>query len=222
MKNPNVQVDRAEILDWREQERKALCAQLEDRLPELDALIDEPINEMTLWNAVWRTSFHDEQIAPKVEEWLLALYEEFHRDISESAFESEKSISGETSDQAWSWGEIATMGAATAVSIAPLAAIPFVAGIATVTTSFVVFSTSVVSIPILSAVVGGLVLSGIGGHQVREKTFEYFVENYREQTKAEARAKVVGKTGADNEDSLRNRLLNEVDLITISRLDHHK
>ena len=35
------QVERAEILDWREQERKSLCEQIERRLPELEALIEK-------------------------------------------------------------------------------------------------------------------------------------------------------------------------------------
>ncbi len=218
-----VQVDRAEILEWRERERKVLCDRIEQRLPELEALITEQADEMTMWNVVWRSSFHDEQVAPKVEEWLRALYDELRSDIEDSAIESERLINPGDTDQAWSWGEIAAAGAAAAVSVAPLAALPFVAGIATVTTtSFFVFSTSVVSIPVLTAVVGGLAVSGYGGHKIREKTFDYFVGNYRKQTVLEARAKVIGETGADDEDTLQNRLLNEIDLIAISRLEHHK
>ncbi len=222
MTQPTLELFRAEILDWRDNERRETSHNIRERLQELDVLIDAKIEEMRFWDSINRSAFHNRTVAPAVEEWLRAVYEEFHRDIEQSALKSEKEIVGESSDHSWSLSEIAVAGAATAASLAPLAAIPYAVGLATVTsTSFFVFTTSAISIPILTAIVGGLVVTGIGTQTLRQKTFDYFAEKYRTQAKHEARTKVVGESGANEEDTLLNRLLNEIDLVAISRMEAH-
>lgn len=215
-----VETRRAEILEWRERERKKLCDLIDERLSELDALIVEKIDQMGFMDTLNRTDFHDKEVAPAVEAWLRAQCEDLRRNIEESAVQLKKLVTGEHADHSWGVDEIVGKGLATAAILVPIATIPFAVTLATVTTtSFFVFTTSAVSIPILTAVVAGLTVTGGGTVVVQQKVFGYFNDKYRQQALAEARAKVIGTTGADNELSLRNLLSNEIDKIAISRLE---
>ncbi len=219
--NPKSELDRAEILDWRNSERLELVSAIKERIPSITQKTDALIDDMSAWDSIWRSSFHDREIAPVVESWLVEVMTELKHEIEESAQISERSLGNDATDHSWTWGEIAGAGAATAATLAPLAVLPFVASIATVsTTSFLVFSTSVVSLPILAVVVGGATIAGVGGEKTRRYVSSWITDGYREQVRAEIYNKAVGDPVDLEAPALCRRLLADIDLIANTRLEH--
>jgi hypothetical protein len=98
--------------------------------------------------------------------------------------------------------------------------VPFVTSIATVsTTSFLLFTTSAVSIRILTAVVGGAVAAGVSGETIRRYANSWVADGYRDQIRQEIWNKSVGDPDNLEAESVCRRLLTEIDMIALKRLD---
>lgn len=215
------ELDRAEVLDWRNSERLKLVRAIELRVPDIHTKIDALVDGMSTRNAISRTNFHDREIAPVVENWLQDLMSEFQQGIENSAVESERALGNDVEDRAWSWADVATIGGGAAVTLAPLAAIPLVTSVATVTTtSFFVFTTSALSFPILAVGVGGLIVAGLGSNKVRQFAFNKFKDRYRKQIKQELFHKAVGNPKKLEAPSVCRTLLAEIDMIAKKRLEN--
>ncbi len=220
MKFNSIEPRRSEILEWRESERKDLFDKLKLGLPDLDALIIKQIDSMGFKDAFLRSEFHDREVAPEVENWLRQQFDELHRNIKDSAIKSEKIITGKSNDNSLKDIEFASMGLSVVGTLAPIAAIPAAVSIATVTTtSFFVFTTSAVSIPILLTALAGLLVSGVTANEIRRSTFKHFQKKYCEQTISEARTRVFKPLEAKDTSCLWTVLSNEIDIITLKRLE---
>jgi uncharacterized membrane-anchored protein len=219
--NPKFEFDRAEVLDWRNTERLTVVHGIKSRLPDIDVKINELIEKMSTWDTVRRTRFHDREIAPIVEEWLQQLLTDFKQGIEESAAQSEQALGNNPKDYSWSWGEVATAGAATAATLAPLAVLPFATSIATFSaTSFLLITTSAVSIPVLTVVVGGALAAGVGGEKLRRYAFSRITSGYRKQVRDEIWKKAMGDTKNLEAPSACRALLAEIDMIALKRLEN--
>ena len=86
------ELNRAEILDWRNNERLDLVKEIKARVPDINAKIDTLIDDMSILETIRRSRFHDSKIAPAVESWLQDVMAEFRRDIETSAKESERDL----------------------------------------------------------------------------------------------------------------------------------
>lgn len=218
---PNL--DRALILDWRSSERMRVVRTLEDRISGLLQDVTGKIDEFTITEILWLSRTHNEKIAPLVEKWLHGQYQELQLSLEKSADTSEEAIRDSDSQYIWSWEEIAGVAAGSILTVAPMAAVPMAAGLATVTTTTLfLFTTSAVSIPILTAIIAGSVATGIGGHKIRSWTIERLKGRYRRQVEKEIRNRVFGDPDNETSSSLTRFFLKEIDLATKSRLEAHK
>ena len=215
------ELNRAEILDWRNNERLDLVKEIKARVPDINAKIDTLIDDMSIWDTVRRSQFHNSTIAPAVESWLQDVMLEFRRDIETSAIDSERDLGHDPEFHTWSWNEISSAGAASVLTLAPLAVVPFAASIATVTgTSLFVFTTSTISLPILSGVIGGTLIAGAAGEKFRRNVFNKMSTNYRKQVKQNILNKVVGDPKNLEAPSVCRSLLVNIDMIALKRLEY--
>lgn len=219
--HPNL--DRALILDWRSSERMRVVSTLDDRISGLLRDVTGKIDEFTIAETLRLGRTHNEKIAPVVEKWLQDQYQELQLNIEKSADASEEAISDSGNQYLWSWEEIAGVAAGSFLTVAPMAAVPMAAGLATVTTTTLfLFTTSAVSIPILTAIIAGSVATGIGGHKIRSWTIERLKRRYRRQVEQEIRNKVFGDPANETSPSLMRFFLKEIDLATKRRLEAHR
>ena len=215
------ELDRALILDWRDKARLDLVRSLNARVSGFDSEIDALVEGMTGMDTVRRSRFHNKYVAPVVEEWLRELMDEFRQEIETSAGNSEVALGHDADAHSLSLGEVLGSGATVALTLAPLGVVPFAAGIATVTTtSFLVFSTSAISLPILSVVVGGALLAGAGGDRVRRRVFGKIRRTYGAQVKRNVRIKAIGDPANPGAPSVCRNLLAGIDVIANKRLEN--
>ncbi len=216
-----LELNRAEILDWRNNERLDLVQEIKARMPDIDAKIDALIDDMSIWDTIRRSQFHNSTVAPAVESWLQDVMVEFRRDIETSAKESERDLGHDPEFHNWSWNEIGGAGAASLLTLAPLAVVPFAASIATVTVpSLFVFSTSAISLPILSGVIGGTLIAGAAGEKFRRNVFNKISANYRKQVKQNILNKALGDPENLEAHSVCRSLLVNIDVIALKRLEN--
>lgn len=175
---------------------------------------------MTPRDWLWRSAFHDREIAPMVEAWMRTAFESLRQDMTASAGALDETLRAQSAQGTWSWEEIATAGATAAVSVAPFAILPFAGSLATVTaTSFFVFTTSAVSIPILTAVLGMVAVGGIVSTEFRNRQIAALRKRYLGQVVSAARSRILGPEAGNAAASLRGLLLGEVDRLTRARLE---
>lgn len=122
------EVVQAEILDWWEAEREKIAQILPDRLPALFYSVDKIIDGMSVADFLKRGKFIAEKVEPLVADWIERTYKELTLEIDESFRASAQEAEGGDAYKKWSYGEMATAGAAIAASTAPVAGIPFFAG----------------------------------------------------------------------------------------------
>ncbi len=216
-----IHIHRSEILEWRNKERNKLFDKLNKALPDLDSLIAEKIEGMNLLDTFNRTEFHNRIVAPAVEEWFKIKFKELSKDIKISAEKSGKILVLESTDKSWSNSEITTKGLLTVATFAPIAGIPAAIATATITTtSFFIFTTSTISIPVLLISLAGLAATGVGANEIRRQTFKYFQDKYLKETQTEARKKVIRPVRDHTSFCMWSLLTNEIDEITKGRLEN--
>ncbi|WP_133170026.1 hypothetical protein [Shimia abyssi] len=205
-------------MDWRDDERLRVVEHFADKLHELNQLIDTALRQMTLKDWLWRSSYHDEHVAPIVEDWMKRHYSQLRENYEASAKHLEDQLVQQSADHSWSMGEIASAGVTAAVSVAPLAVIPFVAGLATVTTTtLLVFTTSAISLPALALLGGGLAIATFGSSSFRNQQLENLTCMYIEQVQSEARNKIIGDVADPDTPSVQRCLLAEIDQIALKK-----
>lgn len=198
--------------------RATVRARLEDRLPGLRERLRDSVNAMSIWDLVRLRRFHDSKIAPIVEGWINEQAASIGKDIAESLDASLVEIEGETLVHGWTAREILITAAAGLFTVAPAGAIPL-AGLAVTTgTSLFVFTTSAVSIPVLTGVLAIAVGTATVSGSLRRRAEDWRRERYRREVLAEIEARVCGPA-APGRPSLRDRLLGMVDAIARERLD---
>lgn len=217
----NSDLIRSEILDWRDGERLKIVDHLAQHLPALNKRIECAVNEMGVSDWVWRSSFHDEKVAPFVEEWMQSHYGTLRKNCEDSVRTLEEQVAKNTTDHSWSVGEIANAGVTAVASVAPLAIIPAVAGFATVTTtSLFVFTTSAISLPALALAATGLAAVTFGSSEFRNRQINNHYQQQVERVQLEARRKIIGDPDNPDEPSMQRQLLAEIDQIAFQKMEN--
>ncbi len=209
-----------EIMNWRDEQRARVTSTLEDRLHGLLSQTDGLIRDMPVRSMLRPTPFHDRMIAPVVEEWIARQRDLLRLDLESSAKACEEMLGTVRSeDLGWTWAEASTTVAGVALTVGTLVAIPFlgVAAVAT-TTSFLVFTTAAVSLPVLLGGTAAIAAASLGGYSFRGHAINTFRKRYRQQIRDKIYKQVIGNPPVLDAPSLCRSLCAEIDAVAIFRM----
>ena len=217
------EVLRAEILDWWEAERDRIAEAVPERLPALLYKVDKIIDDMPASALLKRGKFVAEKIEPVVAEWMDRLYKELTHEIDKSFRASAKEAEGDETYHNWTYGEMATAGAAIAISAAPAAGIPFFAGSLTaagvvvfgLTLPFTAPSWGAVAV---AAATGSAALFA-AGPAVRSKAVSKLKSNLKSSVHEEITRRVLGFATDGKAISLKQVLFNELQGVALKRME---
>lgn len=216
-----VEIQRAEILDWWETEQNHISQTLPDSLPALYYKVDNVIDAMPVKAFIRKGKLHSEQIEPIVVEWLEKLYRELTHELDKSFRSSLKIVEGDPALDRWSYGEVATAGAALAVSAAPIAGIPFFAGgvmTAGVTVLGYTFGGgALLALPVV-ALAGSAVLVA-AGPAARGRAVSHLKSRFKNAVHKAVETRVLGDPEKPSIPSLKGTLLGELRAVTLKRLE---
>ena len=217
------EVLRAEILDWWEAERDRISEALPERLPALFYKVDKIIDDMSASDLLKRGKFVAEKVEPVVADWIERLYKELTHALDESFRASAKEAEGGETYKNWSYGEMATAGAAIAVSAAPAAGIPFYAGGLTAAGTVVFgltlpFTGGGLAAGAVAAAAGSAVLLA-AGPAVRAKAVSKLKSNLKSSIHEEITQRVLGASAKAKDASLTQILFSELQGVVLKRMD---
>ena len=219
-----VEVLHAEVLDWWETQHETVSNGLDEKLPELLNRLNAEIEAMPARAFLRKGKYYAERLEPIVHEFLGEYYAEFTIELDEAFQKSVASVEAENATETlnpWSYKEMATAGGATIVTIAPLAALPFLTGgLVTSGTFFLGFPLiSPVLIPAAVAVAATGLIVAAGGPIVRSQALKKLKSNFKEVTFKKARIRVVGDPQKPEIGSLKGSLLNDLTNVALRRME---
>lgn len=215
------EVLRAEILDWWEAEQERISHTLPKRLPELYYHVDQKIADMPLKAFIRRGNFYAESIEPIVTDWIENLYRELTHDLDESFCTSSKDLEGKAIYDTWSYGEVASAGAAIAVSVAPAAGVPFFAGGLTAagfTFLGVTLGGGALMPLAVTALAGSLVILA-AGPAVRGKAASYLRNRFKSVVQKAINTRVLGDADNPTVPSLKGKLRGDLYGVALKRIE---
>lgn len=215
------EVLRAEILDWWEAERDRIAEAIPERLPALLYKVDKIIDDMPASALLKRGKFVAEKIEPIVANWIDRLYKELTHELDESFRASAKEAEGGESYKNWSYGEMATAGAAIAVSAAPAAGIPFFAGGLTTAGLSLGFLTlgGGALIPMATAAAAGSAMLLAAGPAVRTKAMSKLKSKFRSSVHNGITKRILGTKNDSKAISLKEVLFSELQGVALKRME---
>ena len=113
---------------------------------------------------------------------------------------------------------IAGAGVGAMMTAAPVVAAPFAAGLAIVTSGFI-FTTSAVSVPVLSGLIAAGAIVSFGGRTVLDRGIGHIKERYRKQISEELERRVLSADPDSKIRSLFRVLADEIDAAAQVRLE---
>ena len=213
---------RAEILDWWEAERDRIAESIPERLPALLYKVEKIIDDMSASDLLKRDKFVAEKIEPVVADWIERLYKELTYELDESFRASAKEAEGGETYKNWTYGEMATAGAAIAVSAAPAAGIPFYAGGLTAAGT-IVFG---LTLPFGGGLLPGAVAAAAGsavllaaGPAVRAKAVSRLKSNFKSSIHDVIEERVLGSAADRRAASLKQVLFSELQGVALKRME---
>lgn len=208
-----VEIQKAEVLDWWEDQQEFTSEALVDRVPALLFQIDQKIEEMPATALIRRGRFYREKILPLLDQWLQKTRGELTHELEEALNASLHTVEGPNNHDAWSYSDYAAAGSAIAVSAAPLAAIPLFIG-ATVG-GIVGFGATPILVPAAVVLTGTSLLFGaqFGGTAVRSLKARYRLKMHEEIC-----ALVFGNPNEPSVGSLKHTLHSDLRNVTLQRL----
>jgi len=214
---------RAEILDWWEAERDRIAEAIPERLPALLYKVDKIINDMSASDLLKRGKFVTEKVEPVVADWIERLYKELTHELDKSFRASAKEAEGGETYKNWSYGEMATAGAAIAVSAAPAAGIPFFAGGLTAAGTVVFgltlpFTGGGLAAGAVAAAAGSAVLLA-AGPAVRTKAISVLKSKFKSSIHDEITKRVLGFEKDREAISLKEVLFSELQGVALKRME---
>lgn len=218
---PTLHLVKSEIIDWRNIERQTITKVLAKDLDKIKMLVRDTIDGMSLLDFRKTAAFHDKNLAPLVESWATYQVKSLHRKLEitqHSSHEIQKTTSG---SYQWSGSDLKDTAKAASIALTPIAAIaPFATSLATITTSsFLIFTTSVISIPILVSIIGLASLGGLGLTKFKANSMlEKTKTRYFNQIANEIDIRVLGNPKSGNHQSLLDYLLALIDQKAIDKI----
>ena len=215
------EVLRAEILDWWEAERDRIAEAIPERLPALLYKVDKIIDDMSASELLKRGKFVAEKVEPVVAGWIERLYKELTHELDESFRASAKEAEGGETYNSWTYGEMATAGAAIAVSAAPAAGLPFLAGgLTTVGLSLGIFTLGGGAlIPMAVAAAAGSAVLLAAGPAVRTKAILTLKSKFKSSIHDVITRRVLGGVHEGKIVSLKQVLFNELQGVALKRME---
>lgn len=216
-----VEIQRAEILDWWEAEQERISRILPERLPALYYCVDQLVDNMPIKALLRRERYRVEQIEPIVTEWVEKLYRELTHQLDESFRASSEAVEGRGTNNTWSYGEMATAGAAIAVSIAPVAGIPFFASgltAAGVTILGLTFGGgALLAVPVAALASSTVVLAA--GPAARARAITHLKISFKRAIHQTINNRILGDFDDPSIVSLQGKLLNELRGVALMRME---
>lgn len=212
---------RAEVLDWWEAEQERISTILPERLPALYYHVDRKIAEMPINAFFRRGKFHANEIEPIVVDWMEKLYRELAHEIDESFRASSDAVEGKGTYDSWSYGEMVSAGGAIAVSVAPVAGIPFFAGGLTAA-GFTLFGFTFgggALIPIAVTALAGSAVLLAAGPAARGKAAAHLRSRFKRTVHEAIHLRVLGKSDDSSAPSLKGKLLADLHCLALKRID---
>ncbi|MDB4213911.1 hypothetical protein N9741_03465 [Octadecabacter sp.] len=212
---------RAEILDWWEAERDRIAEAVPERLPALLDKVDKIIDDMSASELLKRGKFGAEKVEPVVTDWIERLYKELAHELDESFRASAKEAEGGETYKNWSYGEMATAGAAIAVSAAPAAGIPlFAGGLTTASLSLGIFTFGGGAlIPMAVTAAAGSAVLLAAGPSVRANAVSKLKSKFKVSIHAGITQRVLDSGNKSKVNSLKEVLFNELQGVALKRMD---
>lgn len=212
---------RAEILDWWEAERDRIAEAIPERLPALLYKVDKIIDGMSASDLLKRGKFVAEKVEPVVADWIERLYKELTHELDESFRASAKEAEGGATYNNWTYSEMATAGAAIAVSAAPAAGIPFFAGgLTTAGLSLGIFTLgggAIIPVAVTAAAGSAVLLAA--GPAVRTKAISALQSKFKSSIHDGITKRVLGSENDSKAISLKGVLLNELQGVALKRME---
>ena len=220
MQTPS-EILRAEILDWWEAERDRIAEAIPERLPALLYKIDKIIDDMSASDLLRRGKFVTEKVEPVVADWIERLYKELTHELDDSFRASAKESEGGETYNNWTYGEMATAGAAIAVSAAPAAGIPFFASgltaAGTVILGFTFGSGGLMPIAVTAAAGSAVLLAA--GPSVRANAVSKLKSKFKGSIHEGITQRVLDSGRKSKVISLKEVLFNELQGVALKRMD---
>lgn len=210
-----------EIVRWRNQERLEVVEFLASRVEDLCAMARTRIDQIGMQDMV-RGGFHDREIAPLVEAWIAARQQDLIARIDQAAESSMEQVEARLtiSGEGHSWTETGLAIGGTALTVAPLLAVPSLLSAATVTTtSFLVFTSTAFSWPILAVGAVCLGAASFTGFRAHDRGKAWYRNRYAGKVCDQIRVQVLPDPMSGPGHSLGNQLLNRIDVIAQARLE---
>ena len=212
---------RAEVLDWWETEQERISRTLPERLPGLYYHVDQKIADMPIKAFVGKGRFHASEIEPIIVGWIEKQYSELAHEIDGSFRASSDALEGKGTYDSWSYGEMASAGAAIAVSIAPVAGIPFFAGGLTVagTTILGITFGGGALIPLAVTALAGSAILLAAGPAARGKAASHLRSRFKRVVHKAIEVRILGDNDDPSVPSLKGKLLSELYGVALKRIE---
>lgn len=149
------------------------------------------------------------------------LYCELAHEIDESFRASSDAIEGKGSYDRWSYGEMASAGGAIAVSIGPLAGVPFFAGGLTVAGT-TILGVTLVSPALIPTAVAALAVSTVllaAGPSARGKATAYLKSRFKKAVHEDLEIRILGNPANLSSPSLKGKLLADLYGLALKRIE---
>lgn len=214
----SMNLDRSEIIEWRNAERAKIISSVGKRFAGLEARLSEEIAELGTAQLMLPKAF-SRRIEKVISDWIEQQNEIIRRQLKLSA---QTDMALHHHDQIQPYGQspldVLEFGAGAVLGVAPLAVVPVAATLVTVTTGTAFLATSTISIPATAALTAGAVVvtgTGVvlrkrGSNKRRIKLQAYWLDR--------ARRMVLDRKNRKSP-SLLSRLLNDVNEATSLRME---
>lgn len=212
---------RAEVLDWRDAERLKIAKQTRRHYLGLDARIADRLKDIATRDLLTPQRIYRRDIQPMIATWIVEQDMKLRKIVNLSSTKSEQMLRTDALQNDLSWTDIAGVGAGAALTFAPIAAVPFVAGLATVTTtSFFVMTTSAISLPILAAALVGGGVAAYCGSSVLVSAMDRRRHKIIVRFQTVAANLVIGDPAKPFQPSLLRNILADIDRVARQRMEN--
>ncbi len=212
-----INLRRTEIMDWRNAERAHTLKTLSERMEPLLLDLRARVDGMTKRQLVLTAGFRGETIDPIVATWIAQQDDDLRRRIELSAREDAQRHPETEDVDAITWPEMLHFGAGAVLGVAPIAAIPFVAGAATVTTGFLITTVTFNPVVLGAAAVGALGVT-LAGAKIRDRAVESVRNRFWAKLSSRVVTRVMGDPARPDAPSLARTLLADIDTLAQIRM----
>ena len=215
-------MERTLLLDWWDDERMRITNRLTERFVLLEDKISIEIDDVPIRKLLSPAKYEQEVIEPIVVSWLSREYARltFSGDLSELKINP---ASPQNNNFVLDTVDLIETGTVGAISIAPLAAIPFVGGVITSSGGFSVLGFSIIA-PSLAVSVGPALAVAFGtfalaaGPKLRQKTKSKLATKYKSAIIEKVKLRALGSFQHPEIQSLKGTLLAELDELLEQKL----